>query len=65
MGRIIYKGRSVSHIYLWVAIAFQELPAATPPASENSPSFVEHQGTKLYWEEEDSRNPLSIHMGLS
>jgi hypothetical protein len=24
MGRIIYKGRRVSHIYLWVAIAFYE-----------------------------------------
>ena len=32
MGRIIYKGRGVSHIYLWVAIAFYELSAATPPA---------------------------------
>jgi hypothetical protein len=65
MGRIIYKGRSVSHIYLWVAIAFWELSAATPPASENSPSFAGHPGTKLYWEEEGSRYPFSIHMGLS
>jgi hypothetical protein len=24
IGRIIYKGRRVSHIYLWVAIAFYE-----------------------------------------
>jgi Protein of unknown function (DUF433) len=29
MGRIIYRGRGVSHIYLWVAIAFYELSAVT------------------------------------
>src|SRR5260370_38423309 len=35
MGRIIYKGRGVSHIYLWVAIAFYELSASTPPAGQD------------------------------
>jgi hypothetical protein len=58
MGRIIYKGRRVSHIYLWVAIAFYELSAATPPASENSLSFAEYQGTRPYWDEGGSPNPL-------
>jgi AcrR family transcriptional regulator len=33
MCRIIYKGRSVSHIYLWVAIEFREIPAGTPPVA--------------------------------
>jgi len=28
MGRIIYKGRSVSHIYLWVTIAFRQVLVA-------------------------------------
>jgi hypothetical protein len=34
MGWIIYKGRSVSHVYLWVTIEFREVPAATPPVAE-------------------------------
>ena len=30
MGRIIYNGRRVSHFYLWVAIAFNDLGSGEP-----------------------------------
>jgi hypothetical protein len=65
MGRIIYKGRRVSHVYLWVTIEFREVPAATPAPSGDSPPFVEDQGARLYWDEEGSGNPLSIFISLS
>jgi hypothetical protein len=45
MGRIIYKGRSVSHIYLWVAIAFWELSAATHPQAKTAESDNPRNGT--------------------
>jgi hypothetical protein len=40
MGRIIYKGLSVSHIYLWVTIGIWSVPVSGSLASRDSLSFV-------------------------
>jgi hypothetical protein len=75
MGRIIYKGRGVSHIYLWVTIAFYELSAATHPQAKTpcplqSIKAPDHIGTKkghqIPFDSHESQAPLldEIHRSL-